>query len=116
MAQGKSKTFCFDLDGVLCTQTTGDYHNAEPIRDAITVVNRLYDAGHKIVIHTSRFMGRTNENLVDAYREGYDFTFKQLSGWGVKFHSLYLGKPRYDIVIDDKAVFYSTEWYEHLLK
>ena len=101
---------CFDLDGVICNQTTGDYENAIPNREAIEVVNNLYDEGNRIIIYTSRFMGRNNGNVIEAYREGYEFTRKQLIGWGVKFHDLYLGKPIYDLLVDDKAVFFTNDW------
>ena len=36
----------------------------------------------------------------------YNFTYKQLQTWGVKFHDLFLGKPRYDILIDDRSIFF----------
>lgn len=78
------KTLCFDLDGVLCSQTDGDYENAVPNREAIEVANRLYGEGYKIIIYTSRFMGRHKGNLIEAYKykEGYEFTLNQLPGWG----------------------------------
>lgn len=104
------KTICFDLDGVLCSRTLGDYENAVPNQEAISLVNKLYDSGNRIVVCTSRFMGRTNENVVEAYKNGYDFTLNQLIGWGVKFHDLFMGKPRCDIVVDDKAIFYVNDW------
>ena len=34
----------------------------------------------------------------------YDVTKKQLKSWGVKHHELRLGKPVYDLFIDDKAM------------
>lgn len=33
----------------------------------------------------------------------YDFTDRQLRLWGCKFHQLILGKPSYDVIVDDKA-------------
>ena len=104
------KAICFDLDGVLCNQTAGDYESAIPHAEAIQVVNKLYDEGHRIIVFTSRFMGRTNGNIIEAYKLGYEFTRQQLIGWGVKFHDLYLGKPIYDCVVDDRAVFFVHDW------
>ncbi len=104
------KTICFDLDGVLCTQTTGDYENARPKRNAIETVNRLHDEGYRIVIHTSRFMNRHNGDVDAAIREGFELTSRQLMEWGVKFDKLYLGKPAYDTVVDDRAVFFTEDW------
>ncbi|MDO8634245.1 MAG: phosphoheptose isomerase [archaeon] len=99
------KTICFDLDNVICSQTTGDYENAVPDRTAIKLVNSLHSQGHRIIIYTSRFMGRNNNDAKAAQAEGYQFTFQQLKGWGVKFHELFLGKPKYDVLVDDRAVF-----------
>lgn len=104
------KTICFDLDNVICSQTTGDYENAVPDREAIKLVNSLYTQGHRIIIYTSRFMGRNNNDGKAAHAQGHEFTFQQLKGWGVKFHELILGKPRYDILVDDRAVFFERDW------
>ncbi|HLB58837.1 MAG TPA: phosphoheptose isomerase [Bdellovibrionota bacterium] len=104
------KTICFDLDGVLCSQVERDYAEAKPNREAIALVNDLYDRGYKIVIHTARFMGRCQNNPIEVYKKGYGFTCKQLEGWGVKYHELYMGKPRYDLSIDDRSVFFEPDW------
>jgi len=104
------KRICFDLDGVLCTQVEKEYRAAEPIPEAIACVNALYDAGYTIVIHTARFMGRCASNPIEVYKIGYEFTKKQLASWGVKYHELHMGKPRYDIVIDDRSIFFEPDW------
>ena len=59
-------------------------------------------------------MGRNKESVEKTYIEGYEFTKKQMTDWGVKFHKLIMGKPSYDIVIDDKHFNYSTEWISKL--
>ena len=74
------KTICFDLDGVLCSQMDGNYEDAVPHQQAISLVNKLYDKGHRIVIHTARFMGRTGEDTIETYKQGYAFTEDQLKG------------------------------------
>tara|TARA_Y100000590_G_C14964365_1_gene729943 strand:- start:8 stop:391 length:384 start_codon:yes stop_codon:yes gene_type:complete len=104
------RTICFDLDGVLCNQTTGDYENALPNRHAIEVVNRLHTEGYRVIVHTSRFMGRANGDEAEARRIGFEFTRRQLEGWGVQFDALHLGKPRYDLLVDDRAVFFEADW------
>jgi len=104
------KTICFDIDGCLCSQTEGDYGRAVPNQKAIAVVNRLFNKGYKIILHSARFMGRTGGNATEAYNQGYDFTKEQLRGWGVLYHELWLGKPRADIIIDDRAVFFVNDW------
>ena len=107
---GSVKTVCFDLDGVLCSQVEHDYAEAIPNAKAIAAVNALYEQGHTIIIHTARFMGRCQGNPIEVYRTGYTFTQRQLEEWGVKFHHLYMGKPRYDMVIDDRSLFFDPEW------
>jgi hypothetical protein len=37
-------------------------------------------------------------------KDWYDLTLKQLQDFGVKFHEFNVGKPSYDLWIDDKAV------------
>ena len=49
-------------------------------------------------------MGRTKNNAQRAHELFYEMTLEQLKTWGVKFHSLHLGKPSGDAYIDDKGV------------
>jgi histidinol phosphatase-like enzyme len=95
--------YVFDIDGTVCSNTNGNYEHAEPFLDRIDKVNKLYDAGHKIIYMTARGMGRSNNNRDFAYNEFYNFTHAQLTEWGAKFHELYLGKPEADIFVDDKG-------------
>ena len=102
--------YCFDLDGVICKTKGNNYKKSKPIKDAINIINRLYLEGHYILIYTSRFMGRSNEKVSKANKMGYQLTLKQLKSWGVKFNKLKLGKPSYDIIIDNKSLNYSKDW------
>jgi hydroxymethylpyrimidine pyrophosphatase-like HAD family hydrolase len=95
--------YVFDIDGTICTNSNGDYNAAEPFQERIKKVNELYDKGNKIIFQTARGMGRTNNNVIKAYKLFYDYTKKQLDEWGVKYHDLFLGKPEADIFIDDKG-------------
>src|SRR5882762_5564365 len=93
---GAPFTYCFDLDGTLCTNTEGEYEAARPLPWAIERVNALKRGGHRIVIFTAR--GTTT---------GIDWrprTERQLADWGVKYDELILGKPYGDVYIDDKAL------------
>ena len=90
-------TYCFDLDGTLCTNTEGEYDKAEPFLDRIFIVNNLYDSGNTILIDTAR--GSTTKI------DWYELTKKQLSNWGVKYHELRVGiKLTADLYIDDKSI------------
>lgn len=98
-------TFCFDIDGTICSISEGnDYNKSEVYTDAAEEVNRLYDEGHKIIFFTAR-----------GASSGIDwkaFTEAQLNGWNIKYHELITGKkPSFDILIDDKAI-NALEWRE----
>ena len=96
MSDEQRLTYCFDIDGTLCSNTNGDYPSAEPFPDRIEHMNALYDAGHEITLFTAR--GTTTG--ID-WRE---LTENQLRDWGAKYHRLILGKPHADLFVDDKAV------------
>ena len=104
------KKICFDLDGVLCKTYKNFYKNSIPIKSNIKKINYLFDQGNYIFIYTSRYMGRNNDNKLKAKKIGYKFTKTQLNSWGVKFHKLIMGKPSYDIIIDDKSIDYKKNW------
>ena len=87
-------TYCLDIDGVICTNTYGEYYKAVPYKEVIEKVNRLYDRGEKIIFYTSR--GETSGRDLKV------FTEVQLSKWGVKYHVLKMGKPSADYYIDDR--------------
>lgn len=88
--------YCFDLDGTICTNTEGNYDSAKPYIPIIKRINNLYRKGNSILIYSAR--GSTT---------GIDWiekTKKQLDRWGVKYHSLFFGKPNADLFIDDKGI------------
>lgn len=89
-------SYCFDIDGTICTNTEGEYGDAVPFTDRIAAVNRLFDCGNRIVYFTAR--GSTT---------GIDWrgvTEAQLKSWGAKYHELILGKPFAHVFVDDRAV------------
>ena len=96
-------TYVFDIDGTICTNSNGDYMNAEPFNDRIDVINKLFDEGNTIHFLTARGMGRTNNSATYADRLFYKITKDQLDSWGLKYHRLFLGKPSGDLYIDDKG-------------
>jgi hypothetical protein len=98
------KRYVVDLDGTLCTNTNGDYSTAAPYVERIKRINELYESGHQIIILTARGMGRFNNNAQEADRAFRSLTEEQLLKWGVRYHSLFLGKPSGDMYIDDKAI------------
>jgi len=86
-----------DIDETICRSPENrDYSLAVPFQDRIEKINRLYDSGHRIVYWTARGTG----SGID-WRE---VTERQFREWGVKYHELRLGKPIYDLFIDDKNI------------
>jgi dTDP-glucose 4,6-dehydratase len=73
-----------------------DYRQAQPQPGVIALVNRLHDAGNRVVIHTAR-----------GSQTGRDWTattLEQLQRWGVRHHELRFGKPAADYYVDDRAI------------
>ena len=85
-----------DIDGTICNNTQGKYETAQPILDNVATINRLFDEGNTIVYWTAR--GSVTK------LDWYDLTAAQLKEWGAKHHDLILGKPHYDLYIDDKSI------------
>jgi len=106
------KKFVFDLDGTLCSLTDGEYEKASPLMDRIAIVNELYEQGHQITIYTARGMGRFSNDSSSAIQEFESLTRTQLETWGVRYHSLFLGKPAGDFYVDDKAQ-RDTDFFEN---
>jgi dTDP-glucose 4,6-dehydratase len=90
-------TFIFDIDGVVASLTAGnDYALAEPRAAMIANINRLYAAGHRIVLFTAR----GSQTAIDWQ----ETTRMQLERWGLRFHELRFGKPAGDYYIDDRGL------------
>lgn len=94
--------YYIDIDDTICIlKERMRYDSAEPIQKAVDKVNALYAEGHHIVFWTARGTVSGND-----YRE---LTESQLKAWGVHYHQLKLGKPAFDIFIDDKNM-NSVDW------
>ena len=111
----KNKSFCFDIDGVICNTINKNYMSAKPNQKSIKIINKLYKNNY-IIIFTSRYMGRNNDNVRKAKIQGYKKTFNQLKKWKLNFHELRFGKPSYDFFLDDKNVFFKKNWHKQFEK
>ena len=86
-----------DIDETICFYSgKRSYDLAEPNYDNIAKINKLYDEGNIITYWTARGT-LTGINW-------YELTLTQLKHWGCKYHELRMGKPAYDLFIDDKAI------------
>ena len=106
----KKKIYCFDIDGVICITKGRNYSKAKPILKSISKINELYEKGNYIKIFTARYMGRNNDNIKLAKKQGYKKTLLQLKRWNLKFHKLIIGKPSFDIFVDDKSIGFTKDW------
>ena len=84
-----------DIDNTITYTINTDYENSKPLYKRIKKINKLYDEGNTITYWTAR-------GTVSGI-DWYNLTKKQLQEWGAKHHHLLLGKPAFDIFIDDKA-------------
>tara|TARA_B100001029_G_C14897275_1_gene358862 strand:+ start:379 stop:738 length:360 start_codon:yes stop_codon:yes gene_type:complete len=110
------KVICFDIDQVICFTKKNYYNKSKPKKSSIKYINNLYNNGYTIKIFTARYMGTYKENLSVINKKYYNKTFNQLKKWGLKFHKLYMGKPSFDLFIDDKALGYTRNWQKKLNK
>tara|TARA_A100001015_G_scaffold300380_1_gene385712 strand:+ start:1374 stop:1784 length:411 start_codon:yes stop_codon:yes gene_type:complete len=90
------RIYIIDIDGTICTKTKSDYISCEPITENIDIFNRLFEHGHEVHYWTAR--GALSGKKWD------ELTIKQLDSWNVKYNSINMGKPHYDVWIDDKAI------------
>ena len=97
------KIIAFDIDETICKTKNKNYRSAIPIKSKIQLINKLYNRGYKIKIFTARYMGKHKGNISIIRKKYFKEIFNQLNSWGLKFHELVVGKPVFDIFVDDKA-------------
>jgi dTDP-glucose 4,6-dehydratase len=86
-----------DIDETIATTPEDrNYSLSEPIVENIKKANKYYDDGHVVIYWTARGSG--------SGIDWFNITKDQLDTWGVKYHELKLGKPVYDLFIDDKSM------------
>ena len=91
-----------DIDETICSHPETnkhlphDYTKAIPNYKNITAINSFYQDGHEITYWTAR---GSSSGL-----DWTELTYTQLQEWGAKYHHLKLGKPSYDLYIDDKSI------------
>lgn len=85
-----------DVDNTICTTEGNDYIRATPMMNRIEKINNLYRQSNTIIYWTARG-SVTNINW-------FKTTHDQLERWGCLYHELRMGKPHYDLFIDDKNI------------
>lgn len=90
------KVYMVDIDNTICISKGNDYANSKPLVDRIAKINALVKQGHKVIYWTAR----GSSSGIDWTNE----THSQLTAWNCEYHEIHMGKPSYDIWIDDKAI------------
>jgi capsule biosynthesis phosphatase len=98
-----NKIIIFDIDNTICRTTNKKYNLSKPYKNKIKLINDLYKKGNIIKIFTARYMGSHNGNINLINKKYYKKTLKQLKKWELNFHELIMGKPIFDLFVDDKA-------------
>tara|TARA_Y200000002_G_C22424851_1_gene555437 strand:+ start:307 stop:621 length:315 start_codon:yes stop_codon:yes gene_type:complete len=96
-----SKVIFVDIDETIChygkkRDCAVDYSTAKPYPKRIEKINKLFNEGNTIIYWTARGT-KTGINW-------FHITINQLNAWGCKYTELRLGKPYYDLFIDDKNI------------
>jgi hypothetical protein len=87
-----------DLDGTICTEEqTFERALAKPIPGAREALKALIEAGHTVIIYSSRSWSELR--MTEAWLKSHD----------IPYSGLHLGKPVADLFIDDRAVTF-TDW------
>ena len=97
LKRGEKLEICFDIDGVLFSRThDNDYSFGIPNEGIISLIRKLSQAGHSIILHTAR-----------GSKTGTDWritTEKQMKKYKIPYDNLIFQKPGSDFYIDDKFI------------
>lgn len=88
-----------DIDNTIChtdDSLENKYIHSKPIQSSINYINELYHKGKKIIYWTARGNVSGEDHT--------ELTLHQLKEWGCLFHELRMGKPSFDLLIDDKTM------------
>ena len=89
-------TIYVDIDNTVFKTEGTSYEDSVPMPRRIEKINKLYESGNTIVYWNARGTG--------SGKDYSKLTEDQLRKSGAKFHNLLMGKPVYDLFIDDKNI------------
>jgi capsule biosynthesis phosphatase len=100
------KRFCFELDNTLVTnpEIQNDYSTVKPIYKNIEYLRFLKNAGHYIIIYTSRNTNTYKSNIGLILKNTSKITYDTLDKFEIPYDEIYFGKPNADFYIDDLAI------------
>ncbi|MNC31539.1 hypothetical protein D3C75_798630 [compost metagenome] len=101
-----------DLDGTICElrQVDQTYADVLPKQGVSEVINKLFQSGYYIIIHTARHMKTCNNDVVMVRERIEKITIEWLNQYNIPYHEIVFGKPYGDLYIDDLA-FRFDSWY-----
>jgi capsule biosynthesis phosphatase len=96
---------CIDLDGVIAElrKENESYSEVKPIKGAVEKIRKLKEAGHYIIIYTSRHMKTCDGNVGKAIAKIGKITLDWLEKYNIPYDEIVFGKPWADIYIDDNG-------------
>lgn len=98
------KTIVFDIDETVLTTKDRDYANSKPIESVVEKIKNLKQLGWRVVLHTARGMGRSNNNIEDVAKEVEKEIKHSLKKHQIPYDELILGKTWAAVYVDDKAM------------
>lgn len=99
----KKLRLAIDIDNTITHwDDSRDYENFVPDEQMVKVINSLYEKGHEIVLFTARGMGSVGPGRISI--DIVPALIKNLDKIGLKYHELITHKPKYDFIVDDKAL------------
>jgi capsule biosynthesis phosphatase len=96
-----NKRFVFDIDNTISFTTNRDWINAKPNLPIIEKINKLYNDGWEIFLHTARGSISAPDTADEKYRSIIEIWMKTHN---VQYHKLIFGKPLGAYYVDDKAL------------
>lgn len=105
----KGLTFVMDVDGTLCPIKTKDeaYSDLVPYPEMVARVREYYDAGARIILHTSRNMNSYKGNIGVINKETAPIMLDWLAKWDIPYDEIVFGKPwpgKQGFYVDDRSV------------
>ena len=85
-----------DIDETICHTNLSNYKDSIPNLNSIEYINQLYNKGNRITYWTARGNKSGSDHT--------ELTSQQLKEWGCLYHELVMGKPSFDLLIDDKTM------------
>jgi len=98
-----NKTIVFDIDETILTTKDRDYKNSKPIESVVSKIKILKQSGWRVVLHTARGMGRS-DNIEDVAEQVEREIKHSLEKHQIPYDELILGKTWASLYVDDKAM------------